>query len=59
MRHRRFNAKKNTDFAVLHPYEVRKDIDEGDSVHCLAFPYPLMNFSSEDESDEGDEKWNE
>ena len=41
---------------MFNPYEIRKDIDEGDSVHCLAFTWPLMHFSSDD--DDSDQNQN-
>lgn len=35
-------------------YTVRKDIVEGDNVHCLAFTAPLLDFGSDNDSDHDD-----
>lgn len=35
-------------------YTVRKDIVEGEDVHCLAFTTPLLDFGNDNDSDNED-----
>ena len=59
MRNGRFTKEANNDCSVLNPYVIRKEIDEGSRVHCLAFTWPLMQFSSDDESTDNDNGGNQ
>lgn len=33
-------------------YTLRHDISEGNDIHCMAFTAPLMDFGSDNESDQ-------